>query len=271
MLLSSLTSLQQRVISALVLAPIAIATLYFGGVYFLLFLIGAAAIMAYEWCHASLEKSPGLATLLTGASVVIALFLVQKGYFLQGIIVLVSGAVLMVVAAIFLKKTDRMIWALTGPLCIGLPVIALIMLRGIPDAGFAVAFGLFLVIWATDIGAYFSGKSIGGPKIAPSISPNKTWAGLIGGIISAMIVAYLVNRYLMGGQAATIGVLGLGAICAILAQVGDFAESAWKRHFGIKDASNLIPGHGGVMDRLDGVFLTAPMLMVIIMIVNGVW
>lgn len=258
-------------ISALVLAPIAIAALYFGGIYFLLFLIGAALIMAYEWCHASLEKSPGLATLLTGASVVIALFLVQKGYFLQGIIVLVSGAVLMVVAAIFLKKTDRMIWALTGPLCIGLPVIALIMLRGIPDGGFAVAFGLFLVIWATDIGAYFSGKSIGGPKIAPSISPNKTWAGLIGGIISAMIVAYLVNRYLMGGQVATIGVLGLGAICAILAQVGDFAESAWKRYFGIKDASNLIPGHGGVMDRLDGVFLTAPMLVVIIMIVNGAW
>jgi phosphatidate cytidylyltransferase len=127
-----------------------------------------------------------------------------------------------------------------------------------------------LVIWATDIGAYFSGKMIGGPKIAPAISPNKTWAGLIGGIISAMIVAYLVNRYLVDGQVATIWILGLGAICAILAQMGDFAESAWKRHFGIKDASNLIPGHGGVMDRLDGVFLTAPVLMVIIMFMNGV-
>ena len=86
-----------------------------------------------------------------------------------------------------------------------------------------------------------------------------------------MIVAYLVNRYLVGGQVATIGVLGLGAICAILAQMGDFAESAWKRRFGIKDASNLIPGHGGVMDRLDGIFLTAPMLMIIIMLTNGIW
>ncbi len=271
MLLSSLTSLQQRVISALVLAPIAIGALYFGGLYFLLFLIGASAVMAYEWCHASLEKSPGLVTVLTAASIIVALFLAQKGYIFQGVIVLLSGSILLAIAAIVLKKNDRMIWAFIGPLCIGLPVLALIVLRAIPDAGFGVTFGLFLAVWATDIGAYFSGKTIGGPKIAPAISPNKTWAGLIGGIISAMITAYLVDRYLVGGLVATIGILGLGAICAILAQMGDFAESAWKRHFGIKDASNLIPGHGGVMDRLDGIFLTAPMLMVIIMITNGVW
>jgi phosphatidate cytidylyltransferase len=270
-LLSSLTSLQQRVISALVLAPIAIAALYFGGIYFLLFLMAASAVMGYEWCRASLEKSLGLATTLTGTSVVVALFLAQKGLFLQAVIALLLGSALVAVGTVFRKRHDRIVWALAGPFCIGLPVLALIMLRAHPETGFGLTFGLFLTIWATDIGAYFSGKSIGGPKIAPSISPNKTWAGLIGGVISAMIVAYLVNRYLVGGQVATIGVLGLGAICAILAQMGDFAESAWKRRFGIKDASNLIPGHGGVMDRLDGIFLTAPMLMIIIMLTNGIW
>ena len=270
MLLSSLTSLQQRVISALVLAPIAVVALYYGGLYFLLFLVGAALIMAYEWCHASLEKSPGILTFLTAASIVGAIIFSYKYDLFQSIAVIILGSVLVVFAAITLKKKDRLIWAWIGPFCIGLPVLSLLMLRGIPDMGFAVTLGLFLVIWATDIGAYFSGKTIGGPKIAPAISPNKTWAGLIGGIISAMIVAYLVNRYLVDGQVATIWILGLGAICAILAQMGDFAESAWKRHFGIKDASNLIPGHGGVMDRLDGVFLTAPVLMVIIMFMNGV-
>jgi phosphatidate cytidylyltransferase len=253
-----------------VLAPVAIAALYFGGVYFLLFLIGAAAVMAYEWCHASIEKSPGLWTIVTATSVIVALVLVHKTNIFQSIAALFSGVFLLIVLSVILNKKDRLIWAAIGPVCIGLPVLALMMLRDIADMGFALACGLFLVVWATDIGAYFSGKSIGGPKIAPSISPNKTWAGLIGGIISAMIVAYLVNRYLVGAQIATIGILGLGAICAILAQVGDFAESAWKRHFGIKDASNLIPGHGGVMDRLDGIFLTAPMLMMIIMIMDGI-
>ncbi|WP_340151568.1 phosphatidate cytidylyltransferase [uncultured Sneathiella sp.] len=265
MLLSSLTSLQQRVISALVLAPIAIAALYFGGVYFLAFLIGAAAIMAYEWCHASLETKPGILTALTAITVISALVLTYNFDIFQLVGVVISGSVLTAVATAFIKGRARIVWSFFGPICIGVPVVALMLLRSIPETGFALTFGLFLVIWATDIGAYFSGKSIGGPKIAPSISPNKTWAGLIGGMIAAMIVAFGVNSLLIGGQVATIGILGLGAICAIFAQMGDFAESAWKRHFGIKDASNLIPGHGGVMDRLDGVFLTAPILMAILM------
>ncbi|MEX0583301.1 MAG: phosphatidate cytidylyltransferase [Sneathiella sp.] len=270
MLLSSLTSLQQRVISALVLAPIAIGALYFGGVYFLAFLIGAATIMTYEWCHASLETRPGLLTLLTALTVISALILTYKFEFFQLISVIICGSLLTALVAFFRSRKDLIVWAFFGPICIGIPVIALMTLRAIPETGFALTFGLFLVIWATDIGAYFSGKSIGGPRIAPSISPNKTWAGLVGGVIAAMIVAYGVNSLLIGGQIATFGILGLGAICAIFAQVGDFAESAWKRHFGIKDASNLIPGHGGVMDRLDGVFLTAPILMMIILIWDGI-
>ncbi|WP_339713295.1 phosphatidate cytidylyltransferase [uncultured Sneathiella sp.] len=265
MLLSSLTSLQQRVVSALVLAPISIGALYLGGVYFLVFLIGASAIMAYEWCRASVETTPGIVTAITALTVISVLVMTYNSNIFQLIAIIISGSALTAVVAAFLCGKERIVWAFFGPICIGVPVVALMMLRSLPDTGFALTFGLFLVIWATDIGAYFSGKSIGGPKIAPSISPNKTWAGLIGGIIAAMIVAFGVNSLLIDGQVATIGILGLGAVCAIFAQVGDFAESAWKRHFGIKDASNLIPGHGGVMDRLDGVFLTAPILMAILM------
>jgi phosphatidate cytidylyltransferase len=269
-LLSGLTSLQQRVISALVLAPVAVAALYFGGVYFLLFLIGAAAIMAYEWCHASLEKTLGPVTVLTALTVIAALILTNKMQFIEIVTIVFSGSLLTALLAFFVKKRDRLIWAFFGPLCVGAPVIALNAIRSNPEMGFALTFGLFLVIWATDIGAYFSGKAIGGPKIAPSISPNKTWAGLFGGMIAAMIVAYGVNVFLVGAPIAPIVILGLGAICAILAQAGDFAESAWKRQFGIKDASNLIPGHGGVMDRLDGVFLTAPSFLMLILLCDRI-
>ena len=261
MALSSLSSLQQRVISALVLAPIAIAALYFGGIFFMLFLAGAAAIMAYEWCRAGLESRLGLLTFIMAITIIAAL---AGSYTLRP-----YESVLILMGIWVTGRRSRGVSAFFGPFLIGIPVLSLMWLRDLPDIGFAIAFSLFLVIWATDIGAYFSGKTIGGPKIAPSISPNKTWAGLIGGMISAMMVAYLANHFLVKADVAPIAMMGLGAICAILAQVGDFSESAWKRHYGIKDASNLIPGHGGVMDRLDGVFLTAPLLAALMLIKNG--
>ncbi len=263
MALSSLSSLQQRVISALVLAPIAIAALYFGGIFFMLFLAGAAAIMAYEWCRAGLESRLGLLTFIMAITIIAAL---AGSYTLRPY---ESVLILMLMGIWVTGRRSRGVSAFFGPFLIGIPVLSLMWLRDLPDIGFAIAFSLFLVIWATDIGAYFSGKTIGGPKIAPSISPNKTWAGLIGGMISAMMVAYLANHFLVKADVAPIAMMGLGAICAILAQVGDFSESAWKRHYGIKDASNLIPGHGGVMDRLDGVFLTAPLLAALMLIKNG--
>lgn len=269
MAISSLSSLQQRVISALVLAPLAIAALYFGDIWFFLFLAGAAAIMSYEWCHASLETRPGLITLIMAASIIAALVFAREVAFLHLFAILLSGAVLMGIVAFASKKRDHLLAAFAGPFVIGVPVLSLLLLRDVPGSGFALTFSLFLVIWATDIGAYFSGKTIGGPKILPKISPNKTWAGLIGGMISAAIVALLANYFLVNAAISPIAMLGLGAICAILAQVGDFSESAWKRYYGIKDASNLIPGHGGVMDRLDGVFLTAPLLTGLVLINNG--
>jgi phosphatidate cytidylyltransferase len=144
-----------------------------------------------------------------------------------------------------------------------------LVIRNIPGDGFALAITLFFVIWATDIGAYFAGKTIGGPKIAPSISPNKTWAGLIGGMIAAMITAYGMVYFLINADIAPFGILILGGVSAILAQAGDFSESAWKRKFGIKDASNLIPGHGGVLDRLDGILFVAPGLVVLLLLTSG--
>ncbi|HEX8526440.1 phosphatidate cytidylyltransferase, partial [Allosphingosinicella sp.] len=112
-------------------------------------------------------------------------------------------------------------------------------------------FWLMLVTWATDIFAYFAGRSIGGPKLAPKISPNKTWAGLIGGMAGAAVVG-AVFAYLSGISADLPDFLWLGAPMGLLAQIGDLYESSVKRRRGVKDSGTLLPGHGGVLDRLDG-------------------
>jgi len=123
-----------------------------------------------------------------------------------------------------------------------------------------VVFWLFCVVWATDTGAYFAGRSIGGPKLIPSISPNKTWAGLLGGMVAAAIAGGLVGA--INPVLPALALAGLAGIVAVVSQAGDFTESALKRAFGVKDASQIIPGHGGVLDRLDGLLFAAPFVAV---------
>ena len=142
-------------------------------------------------------------------------------------------------------------WLTGGFLYVALGVLALFLVREV--LGFAGALWLMATVWATDIGAYFAGRTIGGPKIAPAISPSKTWAGLIGGMVAAGLVSWLIGRWI-GSDAA---LFKLGAPMAVLAQMGDFFESWMKRRAGVKDSSALIPGHGGVLDRLDGLLPVA--------------
>lgn len=141
-------------------------------------------------------------------------------------------------------------------------------LRADAEFGFQVMVLLFAIVWTTDVCGYFAGRAIGGPKLMPAISPKKTWAGAVAGTAGAVIVAV--------AAAKMIGQLNLGAIAVIafilsvVAQGGDLLESAIKRHFGAKDASHIIPGHGGVMDRLDG-FWTAAIVAAVIGIARGGW
>lgn len=257
------SSLQLRIISACILGPIAIGALVLGGVYFTIFLALAGMAMCFEWCKTSVPEQTPLFLISMAVTVAVALVFAHVGLVLQSFAVILCGAVMMVVLASLVGQKKQFFWVFIGPFWTGIPLISLITLRSMPDIGFAITIILFLVIWATDIGAYFSGKSIGGPKIAPVISPNKTWAGLIGGMLSAMIIAYLAALLLIPETIAPSGIMILAAICAILAQAGDFTESAWKRRFDIKDASNLIPGHGGVLDRLDGVLFVAPAVLIL--------
>jgi len=260
---SSLSSLQLRIISALVLAPIAIGATYLGGAYFALFLAIATAAMSFEWCRASfLNNKPSYITLIT-IWLLLALYFGFEGYSQNALAAVLICAVGVIALTWFRREEREWKGAFLGPIYIGVPVLCLLSIRGDAEIGFSLTIFLFFIVWATDIGAYFAGRSIGGPKIAPSISPNKTWAGLIGGMMAAAFVAVLLNVYLLQLDVVPWLVAGTGAVLAVVAQIGDFAESAWKRHFGIKDASNLIPGHGGVLDRLDGVLFVAPALYMI--------
>ena len=152
-------------------------------------------------------------------------------------------------------------WWLIGLAYVGMPMIAMWWLRTL-DSGLVVLW-VFLIVWATDIGGYFFGKGIGGPKLAPRISPKKTWAGLLGGMAFSVVVGFALHSLFSLGPVALVVVLASGAL-AIWAQAGDLLESGIKRHFGAKDSGELIPGHGGLLDRVDGLVFVAPAMALIL-------
>lgn len=149
-----------------------------------------------------------------------------------------------------------------GPVWIGAGLVyaaamfaAPVILRSDPEFGLLAIVLLFAIVWSTDIFGYFAGRSIGGPKLMPAVSPKKTWSGAIAGTLGAMIVAVLVAKFF--GSFSTVAIAGVALLLSVCGQAGDLFESFVKRKFGVKDSSQIIPGHGGVMDRLDGFWAAA--------------
>ena len=157
-------------------------------------------------------------------------------------------------------------WAAAGVLYAGAALIAPTVLRVDVSFGFAAMLFLFAIVWATDIFGYFIGHWIGGPKLWPAVSPKKTWSGAIGGAIGALAASLAVARY--AGAVNLLAIAALALLLSAVSQAGDLFESAVKRRFGVKDASHVIPGHGGIMDRLDG-FLVAAVVAALIGIAHG--
>ncbi|MEQ9115477.1 MAG: phosphatidate cytidylyltransferase [Rickettsiales bacterium] len=157
-------------------------------------------------------------------------------------------------------------WKLVGILYVGLPCTALIWIID-QSNGHIVVLWILMVVWATDTFAYFFGKLIGGPKLAPRISPNKTWSGLIGGISGAALVGFFMKDYLFKQDHLLF--ISLNIILAIYAQIGDLIESWVKRRFNFKDSGSIIPGHGGILDRVDGLTIVAPKIALLLMLDNS--
>ena len=164
-------------------------------------------------------------------------------------------------------RARRPAWAAGGVVYAGALLLAPALLRGDPDWGLTALLFLFAIVWTTDIFAYFCGRAIGGPLLWPSVSPKKTWSGAVGGLVGG-VAAGVAVAYASGiGRLGIVGVMAL--VLSVLAQAGDLFESAVKRRFGAKDASHLIPGHGGLMDRLDGFLVAALAALLIGMIRQG--
>ena len=242
--------LKARSVSALLLVAIAVPALLAGPFVFGMFVCVGAVILAWEWSRLCGDGRFGATGLVVAASALGAAYAATRGLEWLAVGVVALGAVAAFVTARGSGRASPL-WLAAGPIYIGLPAIALIWLRGHGADGERVIVWLMLTVWATDIGAFFAGRLIGGPRIAPALSPNKTWAGLAGGVTAAIAVGLAVaaiDRLAPGPGALAVG----GALLAVIAQAGDFAESAVKRRFGAKDSSQLIPGHGGLFDRVDG-------------------
>jgi len=256
------SELALRVCSALVLVPLAIGTAYLGGWPFALFWGAAAMGVLWEWT-ALVARSDRRSVLLTGgASLALAVALVATGHLLAAVVVLAMGAL----GAASLALAERRTWVAGAIPYAGALALAPIVLRADDEDGFLAMIFLFAIVWTTDIGAYFVGRALGGPKLMPQMSPNKTWAGALGGLIASVVVTLALAK--MAGLTALFALAMLAVLLSVSAQAGDLFESFLKRRFDAKDSSRLIPGHGGLMDRLDG-FVTASVAAALIGLARG--
>lgn len=250
-----------RLMSAAILAPIVILATIQGGTIFDLLVVATGALMAREWGRLAEGGRTGSSTILLATAVIAAVLATVAGAPLMAMavgVVVATGALYLFGRA---RRIDAPIWLAAGVVAISVPCAALDWLRADPAQGMAAILWLFAVVWTTDTGAYVCGRAIGGPKLAPRVSPNKTWAGLLGGMLAAAVLATLAASGL--GIAAGWPMAALAAGLALMAQVGDLMESVLKRHFDVKDTGRLIPGHGGVLDRCDGLLTTAPALALV--------
>jgi len=251
--------LSKRIVSGVAIGVVALAMTYWSPALFTILMLVIAVAMSWEWGRmvrgAALTDPTMIVHIL---AVLLAALLSASDMAGLAIASTVIGAI--AVAALTFGVGNAQLSGV-GVLYTGLPVVALGWIRGDEPLGFLATLFVLLSVIVTDIGAYASGRTIGGPKLWPAVSPNKTWSGLVGGVFAASIAGAVFAWASGTGSASWLATLGL--VLGLVAQGGDLAESALKRHFGLKDSSNLIPGHGGVMDRMDGI-VTASVIAAIV-------
>jgi phosphatidate cytidylyltransferase len=246
-----------RILSALVLAPIAVVAAWFGSPWLVIVTAAAGAVMAWEWARLCRVGRLGASGSVLVAAVLAAIAAEAAAGIAAAIAVGVVGAAIVFLTARGEAAGDAR-WLALGALWVAIPCVLLLWLAHPDGGGSRTILWIFAVVWATDIGAYAIGRWLKGPRLAPRWSPGKTWAGLAGGAVCAALAGW--------GTAGVLGVYPIlplvlvSAGLAIVGQFGDLAESMAKRRFGVKDSSALIPGHGGLLDRLDGLLAVVPVV-----------
>jgi phosphatidate cytidylyltransferase len=249
------SDLTVRILSALVMAGLALLTNWWGGLPFVLFWLLAGVAVLGEWLLLIRAQARDWPTIVASAAfLAAATAFAYHGQGVSSLLVLAGGTIVLGAVAGIRSWPQPVLTAAGLPYaaCVVLPVTAL---RMDEPHGMLAVFVLFAIVWGSDVMAYFTGRTLGGPKLCPSISPKKTWSGFLGGLVFGAVLAGLVAHSFV--------MVLVGAVMAAISQGGDLLESALKRRFDAKDASQLIPGHGGVMDRLDG-FLAAALVALLI-------
>jgi phosphatidate cytidylyltransferase len=258
--------LKLRILSALVLAPIVLAAIVAGRPYMEFVMILSGLAMAWEWDRICGDQGFGPGGALTWAALIgVGVAVWFDRYDLA--LVVIGAAAIVIYIMVRLSGKGRPGWASINVIVVGAPCVAAIWLRSDPETGLRLTLWLVGAIWATDVGGYVFGRTIGGPKLAPRISPGKTWSGLGGAVL--MAAAWGLGWAFWASASQPWIIFMLSGVTAVVAQCGDLGVSFVKRRFGVKDASNLIPGHGGVLDRYDGLLTTAPAVGIFVYVTHG--
>lgn len=260
---ASSRNLRQRVGSGIVMAALALALVYAGPIPTALMILVAALVMCWEWGHLIRAAAADLAFGVHAVCVAAAIGLTAGTQSVLALAVLLVGTI----CVSMLTLSKRPLLSALGVPYVGLAATALIWMRLDATHGFAAVVFLLFVVATTDTLAFAFGRTIGGAKLWPSVSPNKTWAGFLGGVGSSALVSAAFASAIPGASFLRLGIIGL--LLGIIAQGGDLAESGLKRFLGVKDASSIIPGHGGVMDRMDGVVTVAVAAAIYALVLNA--
>jgi len=258
-----------RAVTALSFAAICMLPLYLGGWAWAILVSLLGGWMMWEWVKMSDPSPTRLAYVLPIIGVVVANFYAVQGLWGLSIITIIIAAI---VAAVERSRRGGLLWAGLGYLYIIIPCLAIVYLRG-REAGFATAgfsrlIYIILIVIAADVGAYFGGSFFKGPKLAPKLSPNKTWSGSFSGLIFGALIGGIVGKII--GVGFALGV-GLAVPIVILSALGDLLESGLKRILNVKDSGNLLPGHGGLLDRLDSLMLAVVGATSILFLIPNIW
>jgi phosphatidate cytidylyltransferase len=254
-----------RPLFGIALAGVAIGVLFSRPEFFASLVVVMTILAAYEWhrmvAAGRAYRVETAVTSVTAAIAVILLLTTRQAW--PALLAVAIGAVVAIVVA--RSRHENPLWQAVGVIYLGLPALALVSLRTFPNRGALVIVGLFLIVWASDTGALIFGNLIGGPRMAPRLSPSKTWAGTIGGSVTAAFV-FGCYVWLLGG---TLWIASLFALFfSVVAHAGDLFESFVKRQFGIKNSGALIPGHGGVLDRMDSTIFASVALALLVFVAH---
>lgn len=249
-----------RILSALILGPLVLVCVWFGDLWFAAMLAVLSVACGGEWRKMAGLGAGGVGTILILGPLFVLVIGVEASPVAGGLALLVAVSLAL---ATFGAPWPERRWAVTGLLHVGIAALALVYLRETPEVGRNLVLLLFGAVWLSDIGGYVAGRLIGGPRLAPSISPNKTWAGAIGAVGFVTIGVVVLTSVT---SAPPEPFLLMGVLLSMATQGGDLFESWIKRRFGVKDSGTLIPGHGGVLDRVDGVLFAAPVLAAFVLV-----